>query len=763
LQVITGKQGGFCLGVRLAVDTVIDSINQYGNVYTCGPIIHNKNVVDELKEKGALPVESLQGLENCNLVIRSHGVPPEIYDECEKRNINVIDATCPYVKRIHETVKANSDLGNEIIIIGEKHHPEVIGTNGWSGGKARILYSKEDVEALPQISKACVVAQTTITPEKWDEIVTLLQGKVRELELSNTICQTTVKRQEETIQIAQKADIMLVIGGRNSSNTQKLAEISIKYCPKTYSIAQLEDVPLAIMNPNDIIGIVAGASTPDGMIREVITIMDELERVEPVVSSDKEEIEPVECALEPEVKEIPVSTAPEEKEPVECALEPETEEKPVSAEPEEKEPVECTLEPETEELPDPAEPEEQTIQEADPAALEDDFAHSIDKTLVQIRPGQVLKGNVVQITDNEVCVNIGYKSDGLIPRSELSLEGDVNPRESCKVGDEVTVEVVKVNDGEGNVLLSKKSVDARKILNKYVESVESGEVFEAVVKEAVNGGLVALCKNVIKVFIPASHVSVRFVQDLSKFVGQTLQLKAIEVDKKRKRIVASHKLVLQEDMKRKEEEVWGAFKPGDRVKGKVMRLTDFGAFVDIGGVDGLVHVSDLSWGKVKHPSDVIKPGEEIEVEILSLDPERRRISLGYKQCLAKPWETAVERFPVGTIVEGRVARIVPFGAFVELAPGLDGLIHISQVSTKRIDKVESELKPNDTVRVKVLEVNPADKRISLSRRDVLLEEQHDDQVESDKNVDSAEDNFEIPPIQETKVTLGDYFPQSEDK
>lgn len=741
MQIITGKQGGFCLGVRLAVDTVIDSISKYGKIYTYGPIIHNKNVVEQLKENGAHPVESLLGLENCNLVIRSHGVPPEIYDECRKQNINVIDATCPYVKRIHETVKANSDLGNEIIIIGEKHHPEVIGTNGWSGGRARILYSEDDVDALPQLSKACVVAQTTITPEKWDEIVTLLHGKVRELELSNTICQTTVKRQEETIQIAQKADIMLVIGGKNSSNTQKLAEISAKYCAKTYSIAQLEDVPLAIMNPNDIIGIVAGASTPDGMIREVITIMDELERVEPVVSSDMEEIKPVECALEPEVEEIPVSAEMEEKESVECALEPETKEIPVV----------------------PAEPEEQTMQEAEPAALEDDFAHSIDKTLVQIRPGQVLKGNVVQITDNEVCVNIGYKSDGLIPRSELSLEGDVNPRESCKVGDEVTVEVIKVNDGEGNVLLSKKSVDARKVLNKYVESVESGELFEAVVKEAVNGGLVALCKNVIKVFIPASHVSVRFVQDLNKFVGQTLQLKAIEVDKKRKRIVASHKLVLQEDMKHKEEEVWSAFKPGDKVKGKVMRLTDFGAFVDIGGVDGLVHVSDLSWGKVKHPSDVIKPGEEIEVEILSLDPERKRISLGYKQCLAKPWETAVERFPVGSIVEGRVARIVPFGAFVELAPGLDGLIHISQVSTKRIDKVESELKPNDTVRVKVLEVNPVDKRISLSRRDVLLEEQHNDQVESDKNADSAEEIIEIPPVQEAKVTLGDFFPPSEDK
>lgn len=457
--------------------------------------------------------------------------------------------------------------------------------------------------------------------------------------------------------------------------------------------------------------------------------MDELERVEAEASPNTGDTTPVETVLEA------VSDAPEDT-------------------------VEQDMQQDVEQIIEPVAEEDESAQ-----IQEDDFAQSIDKTLVQIRPGQVLKGTVVQLTDNEVCVNIGYKSDGLIPRDELSLEGDVNPRESCKVGDEISVEVLKVNDGEGNVLLSKKSVDARKILNKYVESIETGEAFEAVVKEAVNGGLVALCKNVIKVFIPASHVSIRFVQDLSKYVGQTLKLKAIEVDKKRKRIVASHKLVLQEDLQKKEEEIWGAFKPGDKVHGKVMRLTDFGAFVDIGGVDGLIHVSDLSWGKVKHPSDVIKPGEEIEVEILNMDPERKRISLGYKQCMVKPWETAAEKFPVGSIVEGRVARIVPFGAFVELAPGLDGLIHISQVSTKRIDKVESELKPNDTVRVKVLEVNPVEKRISLSRRDVLLEEQRSEMSEAEKSnapVDD-EETVEIPPMQEAKVTLGDFFPQNEEK
>ncbi len=731
MQILTGKHGGFCMGVKLAIDLVMESLEKYGRVYTYGPIIHNKNVVEDLQAKGAIPVESLDGLDGCNLIIRSHGVPPVVYEKCRELGINVIDATCPYVKRIHETVKAHSEAGNEIIIIGEREHPEVVGTNGWSGDRAHILYSSEDVEALPHMEKACVVAQTTITPEKWDQIVSALKTRVDDPYLFDTICQTTVKRQEETIDIAKKACMMLVIGGKNSSNTQKLAQMSANYCPKTYAVEQVEDVPLAFMHPDDIIGIVAGASTPDGMIREVIARMDELEGAKMEVSSDIVDVGPEE-AISETVSDVS-ETEPEQDLQQDAGQD---------------------LQPEVE-------------QNAEPASVqEDDFAQIIEKTLVQIRPGQVVKGTVVQLTDNEVCVNIGYKSDGLIPRNELSLEGDMNPREACQVGDEISVEVIKVNDGEGNVLLSKKSVDARKILNKYVESIEAGELFEAVVKESVNGGLVALCKNVIKVFIPASHVSVRFVQDLSKYVGQTLKLKAIEVDKKRKRIVASHKLVLQEDLQKKEEEIWSAFKPGDKVKGKVMRLTDFGAFVDIGGVDGLIHVSDLSWGKVKHPSDVIKPGDEVEVEILSMDRERKRISLGYKQCLVKPWETAAEKFPVGSVVVGKVARIVPFGAFVELAPGLDGLIHISQVSTKRIDKVESELKPNDMVRVKVLEVNPAEKRISLSRRDILLEEQRAEQPETEKGQAPAsdEETFEIPPVQETKVTLGDFFPQNnEDK
>ncbi|MDP2892071.1 MAG: bifunctional 4-hydroxy-3-methylbut-2-enyl diphosphate reductase/30S ribosomal protein S1 [Bacillota bacterium] len=680
LKILMGKYAGFCFGVEKAVKAVKSCLKSEEHIYTYGPIIHNRIVVEQLLESGAVPVEGLEGIGGCTLVIRSHGAPPSVYKECRERGIRVVDATCPFVKRIHETVRTHSEAGEEIIIIGDKNHPEVIGTNGWSGGKARILYTPEDVAAMPQLESACVVAQTTIPLQKWEEIVALLKDKVAGLKLFNTICETTVKRQEEAVELAKQANIMLVIGGKDSANTQRLADGCRKHCSKTFVVEQLADLPLEIMGADDIIGVVTGASTPEGIIREVIARMDELEKSPE--RSDPQEVK-----------------APDEE---------------VTAE---------------------------TGQEDDA-----DFAQSMEKTLVRIRAGQIIKGTVVQITDNEVCVNIGYKSDGLIPANELSLEGEVNPYDLFKIGDEISVEIIKVNDGEGNVILSKKKVDARRATYKYIENIENGEIFEAVVKEAVKGGLVALCKGFIKVFIPASHVSDRFEPDLSKYVGETMKLKALEVEKKRRRIVASHKLILQEEQKMKEAEIWEALKPGERIKGKVMRLTDFGAFVDIGGVDGLIHISDLSWGKVKHPSDIVHPGDIVEMEILSVDPERRRVSLGYKQCTPKPWETVPERFLVGAIVEGRVARIVPFGAFVELAPGIDGLIHISQISSKRIDRVESELKPGDIVRVKVLEVNLQDKRISLSRKEALLEEKLAEP--SDQKPDTGKVPEELVPPQE---------------
>ena len=348
----------------------------------------------------------------------------------------------------------------------------------------------------------------------------------------------------------------------------------------------------------------------------------------------------------------------------------------------------------------------------------------VDKTLVQLRPGQVVTGTVVQITDDEVCVNVGYKADGLVKKSDLSST-------DVKVGDEIEVEVVKVNDGEGNVLLSQKNLINRKAWEEIVAKQEAGEFVEGVGKEAVKGGLLADVMGV-RAFIPASQLSLRYVEKIEEFVGQTMTLKIIEIDKAKKRIVASRKAVLLVEEAERKKALWNTFEVGSIVKGVVRRLADFGAFVDIGGVDGLVHVTDLSWGRVKHPSDVVSVGQEIDVKILNVDPERERISLSYKQTQPRPWTVAGEKYPVGSVVEGKVVRITTFGAFVELEPGLDGLVHISQCALTRIAKVEDAVNVGDIVRVKVLDVNTEAKRISLSIREVLEDEALDSVPEADE-------------------------------
>ena len=351
-----------------------------------------------------------------------------------------------------------------------------------------------------------------------------------------------------------------------------------------------------------------------------------------------------------------------------------------------------------------------------------DFAEAFEKTMTRIHNGQVLEGTVLSVVDGEVFVNVGYKSDGVIPKSEFSSDPDAKAEDLFKEGDTIDVEVIKVNDGEGNVLLSRKNVESRKLWDDMMEQEGmEDKIFEATCKEVVKGGVIADIGG-IRAFVPASQVSTKYIENLSEFIGKPMKLKVLEVDKQRKRIVASQKQVMLAEQAAAKREKWQALVSGSKVQGIVRRITDFGAFVDIGGIDGLVHVTDAAWGRVKHPSDVFSIGQEIEVLILNVDVDKERVSLGYKQLQPKPWTLADVTYPIGSIVEGKVVRIVPFGAFVALENTIDGLIHISQVSTHRIAKVEDELKVGDVVRCKVLEVNPEAKRISLSRKEALLEE-----------------------------------------
>ncbi len=709
MQVLFAKHSGFCFGVSRAIELVNKAAEGHARVFTFGKIIHNEGVVAELEQRGIFAVESVDALRaGDTLVIRAHGAPPEVFRACGEKEIRVIDATCPFVKRIHRIVERAAQNGERVAILGKPTHPEVVGIRSRAGENAAVLTCAEDAETLEHTGSLTLVSQTTAKAELYSAVYAVLRERIPKLSAYCTICDTTKLRQTEAEMLAKRCTKVYVLGSEISANTRALLDLCLKSCEKSEIIDNIGKIPLAKIKDDDIIGIIAGASTPTAMIREVKQVMSELEKttVETIEAEAPAEVvaettEEVVAEAEQAVEE----TAAEAAEAVEEVKET-VEEAPAVVE----EAVEAV-----EEAAAPVAVEAQA--EAEPETFEQAF----EKTVKRIRPGQMITGTVLQIVDGEVFVNIGYKADGVIPKGEFSADPEVRAEDVVKEGDSIDVEVLMVNDGEGNVRLSRKNVEGKKLMDEmFAEDVE-GKTFEAVVKEVVKGGLIADI-NGVRAFIPASHVSTKYVENLNDYVGKTVKVKVLEADKAKKRIVASIKQVLIEEAKAAKAAKWDALVVGEKVHGVVRRITDFGAFVDIGGIDGLVHVTDCAWGRVKHPSDALSIGQEIEVLILRVDREKEQIGLGYKQLQPKPWTKAAEKYPVGSIVEGKVVRIVPFGAFVALEPTIDGLIHISQVGIHRIEKVEDEIKVGDIVRCKVLDVNVEAKRISLSRKDALIEE-----------------------------------------
>jgi len=655
-KIILASRAGFCFGVRRAMDMALEQEGKAG-VYTLGPLIHNPQVVEALQSRGVgvcqNPEELRQGE---TVIIRSHGVDRRVTEALQARGVHVLDATCPFVRRIQEKAASCAREDIPVILVGEAQHPEVLGILGWCGPKAWVVNGSDDLEALPPMEKACIMAQTTTPEARWQSLVQLAGKKVERLEVFSSICSATSQRQEEAIALAEQCQAMVVIGGKNSSNTRKLYELASSHCAHVWWVQEARELPRPeVFGQYSPIALVSGASTPDWIIKEVFTSMSEI---------DNKALDQTAAVQDPQTDDISVDTR----------------------------------------IPRAGENGEVN------------FAEDFDKMMVQIRPGQVITGKVVSVSENEVCVNIGYKSDGFISRAEFSANEDVNPLDVVKEGDDIEVEVLKVNDGEGNVLLSKKNIDSRKHWKEVMENFTEGSYITAEGKQAVKGGLICSA-NGIRAFVPASQLDTKYVEDISGYVGKTMTLKVIEVEKHRKRFVASRKAVLLEEAEAEKNAKWEKIVEGSTVTGIVRRLTDFGAFVDIGGVDGLVHVTNLSWGRVQHPKEVVSVGQELECLVLKADKEHDRISLGHKQLLPKPWEVANQKYIPGSVVTGKVVRIVSFGAFVELEPGLDGLVHISQIADRRIDKVESALSVGQVVNVKVLDINPADRRISLSIRD----------------------------------------------
>lgn len=650
MKIILAKSAGFCFGVRRAVELTeqtaakVAESGSAAKVFTFGELIHNRDVVNRLREAGIAPIESLDEAQ-CGdyVIIRSHGVPKKIYEELETRGINFIDATCPFVSNIHRIVSAAYERGEQVFIVGNPEHPETIGINGHCGNSAIFIRGEEELRKLEGRS-GCLVVQTTFDSETFAAMQRVIEREYPRIRVFNSICSTTFERQREAEELSKKCDVMLVLGDKHSSNTQKLKKICEKNCRNTLNAAKECEISLDIFKNNDImVGVVAGASTPDSIIREVINTMSEQDKAN------------VNCEAATENAAANAANIEEN-------------------------------------------------------AVFDEEA--INKTIVRIHGGQVLTGTVIQIVDGEISVSIGYKSDGYIPRSEFSNDPDLDPASQYKVGDPIEVEVLKVNDGEGNVLLSRKNVESQKAWEEFTASAESeGKVLEGTCKEAIKGGVIVSLANGASAFVPASQVSTKYVADLKEFVGKPMKIKVLEVDAKRRRIIGSAKAV-----------VWDSLTPGMKVMGTVRRIVDFGVFVDIGGVDGLLHVTQCAWGRIKSPAELFTVNQKIEVVIREVDKENKKISLGYKELQPKPWATADERYPVGSFVEGKVVRIVPFGAFVSLEPTIDGLIHISQVGIKRVAKVEDELAVGDRVRCKVVEVDTSKRRISLSRREALIEE-----------------------------------------
>ncbi len=623
-EVVRAANSGFCPGVKQAIEKTEEQVKLNTTdkrLFTCGPLIHNKLVTDDLESKGVYILTDLdEATEDDILIVRSHGEGKAFWDEVKKRKLTVVDATCPFVSKIHVLASDASDAGYQVVIVGDKDHPEVKGIKGWSHSEVIIVNSPDEAENITE-DNLFVVCQTTIKKELLDSIVEVLEKNKKTFIVKNTICNATATRQKNCMELAAQSDAMVVIGGKNSSNTQKLFEIAKKYCPNTFFVEKIEDLPLHQLTKCNKIGVAAGASTPECVIKEVIATMSEMNMM--------------------------------------------------------------------------------------------DLMDEIEKSLRLPRIGEVVNGKVHQVTEDEIIVNMGCKKDGVIPKDEVTLEEGQKLTDLFKDGDEIQAKVIKTDDGDGVILLSKKKLEANEHWNEINEAYETGKVLNVKVVRQVNGGVIAAYKEVTG-FIPLSQLSDKFVENAEEFMGQTMDIKVTRIDLKKNRAVFSHKAVIVEERQQKLAEIWNALHVDDVVEGTVMRFTYYGAFVDLGGIDGLLHISEISWGKLKHPKEVLQIGDKVKVMILSMNEEKGKISLGLKQTTPEPWSVINEKYAVDQIVEGKVVQIKEYGAFIELEPGLDGLVHISEVANKRVSNIAEELELGQVVEAKILEIDTERKRISLS-------------------------------------------------
>lgn len=659
MKITLAETAGFCFGVDRAVNMVYSLLDEGKKVCTLGPIIHNPQVVDDLKARGVTIAETPeQAPADTVLVVRTHGVSKAVMDEIGRRSLTCANATCPFVQKIHKIVSDATVNGSTVLIAGDPNHPEVIGIKGHCHGETYVFRDLAELEKIiaahPELAQKslCAVAQTTFSVQQWQKCVKKIKLVYTNAVVFDTICNATEERQAEAVKLSRECDRMLIIGGRQSSNTAKLKSVCEQNCP-TDLIETAEELHGIDFTGCRHLGVTAGASTPARIIKEVLETMSEI-------------IHETNSAVEPNT----------------------------------------------------AAPQETEKEEAAKSFDEMSFSEALEESLKSMNSDQKVHGVVVGISPSEIQVDINRKHAGYIPLSEYSNDPNVDPLQEVKIGDEMDLIIMKTNDAEGTVMLSKRRYDATKSWDEIVKANEENAILEGTVTDVVRGGVLADVQG-SRVFIPASLATASRNDPLEDLLKQKVQFHIIDIDKRRRRAVGSVRAVLREQRKELEDKFWEQAEIGQKYTGTVKSLTSYGAFVDIGGVDGMIHISELSWSRIKHPSEVVNVGDTVEVYIKDLDPEKRKISLGFKKAEDNPWEILRRDYPVDTVVEAKIVGLTAFGAFAQIIPGIDGLIHISQLADRRVEKPQDVVKVGDVVKVKITEIDFEKKRVSLSMRALI--------------------------------------------
>ena len=661
LRITLAKTAGFCFGVDRAVNMAYEVAETGRSAVMLGELIHNAFVTEQLEKKGLSVISSpIQAQNGQTVIIRAHGVGREIYEQLEAAGAEVCDATCPFVRKIHNIVLKNSAEDTPVLIAGDPNHPEVIGIRGYCRGQAFVFSNSDELEKiLTENTELCkkriiVVSQTTFSQNEWKNCKEKIKIYCTNAKIFDTICLATEKRQTEAAALSEKCDMMIIIGGRHSSNTAKLKAVCSENC-ETHLVERAEELKTINFSHCAEIGVTAGASTPSAIIKEVLLEMSEI----------------VKETTNIQVEEVP--------------------------------------------------------SEAANTADEMDFSAALEASLSNMSTDQKVKGVVMGITPTEIQVDIGRKHAGFVPMDEYSADPNADAAKELKVGDEIDLIIMKTNDAEGTVMLSKKRFDAQKSWVDIIDAEEDGRILEGTVTEVIKGGVLVV-SNGVRVFIPASLATERRDEPLEELLKKTVKFRIIEVNKQRRRAVGSIRSVLKDEKKEAAEAFWAQAEVGQKYTGVVKSMTNYGAFVDIGGVDGMVHISEMSWKRIKNPSEVFSIGQEVDVYIKALDAENKKISLGYRKDEDNPWEILRKNYPEGTVIEAEVVGMTTFGAFARVIPGVDGLIHISQIADRHISKPQDVLKVGEKVTCKITAIDFDKKRVSLSIR-ALIEKDEDEAAE----------------------------------